>query len=779
MFWNSLINTKTSWVLFALGIASFFFLLDCSKQNDLVNVSRSNRIPKNIDFNFHVRPILSDRCYTCHGPDEKARKAGLRFDLETEAFKELSESPGHFAIVKGDVSNSQMVQRILSSNPEEVMPPPESNLILEDHEKEILKKWIEQGAEWKTHWSFIPPVKTKPPSVQNQDWPRNEIDHFILHKLESEGITPNPEASKEQLIRRLSFDLTGLPPTPEEIDIFLNDPTKNAYEKTVDRLLASVAFAENQAARWLDLARYADTHGYQDDLPRLMYPWRDWVIHAFDKNMPFDQFVKWQLAGDLLPNATKEQILATAFNRNHKITQEGGVIPEEYRTEYVADRSHTFATAFLGMTMECARCHDHKYDPVSQKEYYSLFSFFNSVEEKGLMDYGEIPQPTLTLTKKEIAEVLTFIKNVDEQDSLKIMVMADMPAPRKTYQLNRGQYDQPLEQVFPSTPECILPFPEALPPNRLGLADWLMDKDHPLFARVTVNRFWQQIFGNGMVSTPFDFGNQGALPVHPELLDWLAVHFRENNWDVKTLFKYIVLSSTYRQSSVVNAAMLERDPKNELLARGSRSRLTAEQIRDQALAISGLLVADVGGPSVKPYQPPGLWDEMTSGGGRVKYVPDTGDKLYRRSLYTYWKRTIPPPSMMTFDAAGRDICTVKRQSTSTPLQALVLLNDPQFLEASKVLAYNAIKKREPTKDCIQLIFRKATSRFPTAEELAGLTSLYKEQKNRFSNDEESINELIDIGEYELDLTAMDQANWAALTIIASTILNLDETITKS
>ncbi|MFT7605016.1 MAG: hypothetical protein ACI8VT_002609, partial [Saprospiraceae bacterium] len=606
MFRNSIILTKISLVLVALGITGLLFILNCSRQNDSEPSTLSYQVPAHIDFNFHVRPILSDRCYTCHGPDEKAREAGLRFDIEAEAFKELSETPGKFAITKGDIINSQMIHRIFSKDSAEIMPPPESNLFLEDHEKEILKKWIAQGAEWKTHWSFIPPKKAKLPPIESKNWVTNEIDYFILHRLEKEGIVPNPPATKEQLIRRVSFDLTGLPPTPEAIDLFLNDDDKNAYEKLVDQLLTAPAYAENQAAQWLDLARYADTHGYQDDLPRLMYPWRDWVIHAFDKNMPYDQFVKWQLAGDLLPNATTAQILATAFNRNHKITQEGGVIPEEYRTEYVADRSQTFATAFLGITMECARCHDHKYDPVLQKEYYSLFSFFNSVEEKGLMDYGEIPEPTITLTKKEIEEVLTFIKNVDEQDSLKIMVMADMPVPRKTYQLNRGQYDQPLEEVFPSTPDCILPFSEALPPNRLGLADWLMDKDHPLFARVTVNRFWQQVFGNGIVSTPFDFGNQGALPVHPELLDWLAVHFRENNWDVKAVFKYIVMSATYRQSSIVNPAMLERDPKNELLARGSRSRLTAEQIRDQALAISGLLITDVGGPSVKPYQPPGL-----------------------------------------------------------------------------------------------------------------------------------------------------------------------------
>jgi hypothetical protein len=408
-------------------------------------------------------------------------------------------------------------------------------------------------------------------------------------------------------------------------------------------------------ANWLDVARYADTHGYQDDLPRTMFPWRDWVIHAFNKNMPYDEFVTWQLAGDLLPDASKEQILATGFNRNHKITQEGGVIDEEYRVEYVADRTHTFGTAFLGLTFECSRCHDHKYDPISQKDYYSLFSFFNNLEEKGVIEYGSIPEPYATFTKEEIAESFGFINNADTLGELKVMVMQEMEKPRQAYILKRGQYDKQSDEVNADVPSNILPFEESFPKNRLGLAQWLTDEKHPLFARVTVNRFWQQLFGQGLVGTSNDFGNQGTLPTHPALLDHLALKFIELDWDVKAMMKYIVMSATYQQSYKVSKDVLEFDPKNELYAHAPRMRLPAEKIRDHALSISDLLVKEVGGPSVKPYQPAGLWDEMTSGGGRTQYKQDTSKKLFRKSLYTYWKRTVPPPSMMTFDATARDL----------------------------------------------------------------------------------------------------------------------------
>ena len=546
----------------------------------------------------------------------------------------------------------------------------------------------------------------------------NPIDNFVLAKLENQGLKSLGPANKENLIRRVTFDLTGLPPTLEEIDDFLHDNSEDAYEKVVDRLLNTDAYAETMATNWLDLARYADSHGYQDDLERIMFPWRDWVIHAFKKNMPYDEFVTWQLAGDMLPNPTREQIIATAFNRNHKITQEGGVIPEEYRVEYVSDRTQTFGTAFLGLTFECAKCHDHKYDALSQKDYFSLFSFFNNIPEEGLIEpYGAIPKPYITLTKKEIEEQLHFINNLDNLDSIPLMVMEEMPEKRQAYILNRGAYDKPTTPVDPDLPKSILPFDDSLPKDRLGLSQWLFSKDNPLTARVTVNRLWQQCFGKGIVSTPYDFGNQGALPTHPKLLDWLAIEFMKSGWDQKAILKTIVMSATYQQTSKSTDELNEIDPENNLLAHAPRLRLSAEMIRDHALATSGLLDNTVGGPSVKPYQPDGLWAETIGGGGGslAQYVRDEGTKIYRRSIYTFWKRTVPPPSMMTFDAASRDICSVKRQSTSTPLQALVMLNDPQIVEASRVLAYQTIAQKETVKDRIAMMFRLATSRNITEE----------------------------------------------------------------
>jgi hypothetical protein len=738
-------------------------------------------VPDVVDFNFHVKPILSDRCFKCHGPDENTREGGLRFDTKEGAFAALGENADHYAIVPGQPEKSALVQRIYAGDRNEVMPPVESNLQLEEHEKAILKRWIEQGAEWKEHWSFAPPVKPRAPEVQAKDWPRNEIDRFILARLEREGLAPSEEADRATLIRRLSFDLTGLPPSTEEIDAFLADKSPDAYEKLIDRLLDTDAYAENMAARWLDIARYADTHGYQDDLERVMWPWRDWVIHAFKKNMPYDEFVTWQLAGDLLPAPTREQIIATAFNRNHKITQEGGVIPEEYRVEYVADRTQTFGTAFLGLTMECARCHDHKYDPVSQKDYYQLFSFFNNVPENGLIEpYGAIPEPYIKLTRKEIEETLTFIQNVDQMEDIPLMVMKEMDQPRQAYILKRGAYDKQADPVGPGTPESILSFSGDLPPNRLGLARWLFDPQNPLTARVTVNRLWQQIFGRGIVATPDDFGNQGALPSHPELLDWLAVRMIEEKWDVRVVLKLIVTSATYRQSSKAGPELRTIDPENRLLARAPRVRLPAETIRDHVLASSGLLVRKVGGPSVKPYQPEGIWEETTGGGGgsTARYIVDEGDKLYRRSIYTFWKRTVPPPSMMTFDAASRDFCVVSRQRTSTPLQALVLMNDPQVLEACRMMAYQAVGRKATAEERIAYMFRRATSRTPAEDEISSLTDYFSVEKQRFEKQPEAARSLLSIGQCEHQELLPDP-EMAAYAVVANAIFNLDETISKN
>jgi len=740
------------------------------------------RIPEKVDFTFHVKPIISDRCFKCHGPDKNAIEGGLSLNTAEDAYKALGEKKDHFAIVPGDTEKSQLVYRIHSEDPNVLMPPPESNLELTEFEKKILTKWIEQGAEYKEHWAFIAPQKPIPPTSPNTSWGNNEIDQFILAKQDENGLTPSEPASKEKLIRRLSFDLTGLPPTQEQIDQFKSDTADNAFEKLIDLYLNTQDYAEHMASEWMDIARYADTHGYQDDFERIMWPWRDWAIHAFNKNMPYDEFITYQLAGDLLPNPTKEQILATGFNRNHKITYEGGVIPEEYRVEYVEDRTLTFGTAFLGLTLECARCHDHKYDPISQQEHFELFSFFNNINEKGLVsNQKETPEPYLVISDKEKKGIYDFINfEKSEMKEIPLMVMKEMEEPRPAYILDRGVYDLPTEQVYPNTPASILPFPDGYPKNRLGLAKWLFQKDNPLTARVTVNRLWQRMFGTGLVSTSFDFGNQGALPTHPELLDFLAIKMQEENWDLKKMLKYIALSTTYQQSTKVSDEIMERDPENKWLTHAPRLRLSAETIRDQALQLSGLLNKEIGGPSVKPYQPEGIWEETTGGGGgtTASYIQSEGGDLYRKSLYTFWKRTVPPPSMMTFDASSRDLCSVKRQQTNTPLQALVLLNDPQLIEASRVMAFNEwLSNKSDVNKQISSLFQKATSRLPDEDEIQMLYDYYNQALSKIKSQEISAEEYLSIGTFQTEKD-IPKDQWAALSLTAHTILNLDETITR-
>ncbi|HAP58046.1 MAG TPA: hypothetical protein DCR93_00520, partial [Cytophagales bacterium] len=644
--------------LFAVGVVLGFA---CQKTNETPAQSEvvlSEEVPELVDFNFHVKPILSDKCFACHGPDKGNQEAGLALHEPERALMALGEHLDRFAVVPGDTVSSLLVQRIYATDANELMPPPESNLVLTDYEKQVLTQWIAQGAPYKKHWSFIPPTQAEIPET-GQDWARNEIDRFVAQGLEGTGLTRSPEAPKTKLLRRVSYVLTGLPPTAEDLNRFEANTAPDAYEREVDRLLASTAYAERMAQIWMDLARYADSHGYQDDPERFMWPWRDWVIHAYDKNLPYEEFVTWQLAGDLLPDAGLEQIIASGFNRNHKITYEGGSIAEEFRTEYVADRAQVVGTAFMGLTVECARCHDHKYDPVSQSNFFELFAFFNNVNERGFMEpVGTTPEPFITLTQEEISTVASFVNMPDSVPQVELMVMEEMPQPRQAYILARGQYDAPTTPVSPATPESILPYGDR-PANRLGLAQWLFDAENPLTARVAVNRLWQQVFGSGIVATSYDFGNQGALPSHPELLDHLALQYQREGWDTKAMLKYLVMSATFRQSAKTDARMEEIDPENRLLARSPRIRLDAEMIRDQALLASGLLNEEVGGPSVKPYQPEGLWAETIGGGGDLrKYVPDTGDLLYRRSLYTFWKRTVPPPGMLTFDAANKDLCTV-------------------------------------------------------------------------------------------------------------------------
>ncbi len=735
-----------------------------------------------VDFNFHVKPILSDKCFACHGPDAKKRQAGLRLDNEEGAFKALNSDPNHYAIIRGNADESILIKRIFSEDALFQMPPPESNLILTDDEKNTLKKWIEQGAEYKQHWAFTPPAKPEVPD--GDDGCINEIDHFIRAKLSDMGLEPSLTADKERLIRRVSFDLTGLPPALDQVDEFLNNDSPDAYEKVVDQLLASPSYGERWANYWLDVSRYGDTHGYQDDLPRVMWPWRDWVIHAFNQNLPYDKFVTWQLAGDLLPDATREQILATGFNRNHKITQEGGAIPEEYRTEYVVDRTNTFGKAFLGISLECSRCHDHKYDPVSQKDFFSTFAFFNQANEKGLINYGELPKPNIAITQTDLDSILNFIngKTIGAKDTIKVMVMSDRE-PRKTFVLNRGQYDEPTEvEVSPSAPTSIMPYPDKFERNRLGLAKWLFSPDNPLASRVIVNRLWQEIFGRGIVATSDDFGNQGSLPSHPELLDYLAVEFRENGWDIKAMLKFMVMSATYRQSSTSSKKLQEEDPDNIWLARSSRYRLSSEMIRDNMLFSSGLLHQELGGPSVKPYQPEGLWEAISvgiKGRGETEYIADKGEKLYRRSLYTYWRKTIPPPSMLIFDAPLKEFCEVRRVRTSTPLQALNLLNDPQMLEAARVLGTGLIEARELSlEEKITTAFRRIISRQPDKSEVDVLLQAYQEEYDRYASDPAAAEQFLMVGEYPQN-KSLDQIQCAAMMHVATIIYNLDEAISKS
>ena len=732
------------------------------EENTTINTSQEIITYDIVDFNYDVKPILSDKCYACHGPDDKARQANLRLDIKSGIETALELNNNRYILDVKHVENSELIKRIESEELNFVMPPPESNLKLSENEKIVLKKWIEQGAKWEPHWSYTKPKLYDIPKTTFEDWPTNEIDFFISKKIEENGLKPSPKENKEILLRRVSFDITGLPPTIDQIDSFINDNSKDAYEKVVDRLLKSSSFGERMASIWMDLARYGDSHGYQDDQERIMWPWRDWVIHAYNDNLPYDKFITWQIAGDMIPNATKEQILASGFNRNHKITQEGGVIPEEYRVEYVADRTVTTSKIMMGLTVECARCHTHKYDPITHDEFFSLYSFFNNVEENGIIAYGDTaPKPNLTISKKDIENELSFVNLPDSINKVTLMVMKESENLRKTYVLNRGSYDAPLNEVSPGTPEVVLPFDQnKYPKNRYGLSKWFFEEENPLTSRVAINRLWQQFFGVGIVSTPDDFGSQGSKPSNPELLDWLAYTFQNTDkWDTKKFIKRIVMSSTYTQSSKINITNKKIDADNTYLSYYPRQKLTAEMVRDNALASSGMLVNKVGGPSVKPMQPDGLWNEVTGGGGGslAFYVPDSGENLFRRSLYTFWKRTVPPPAMMIFDAPTRDNCVAVRQKTSTPLQSLALMNDPQYLMAAEHLSNKIYSDQNLNRDGkIIKIYRSVTSRKPSKTELDKL--------NRYVSDVMETNK---ISEKE------------AFVLLCELIYNLDETTQKS
>ena len=703
--------------------------IDISVQNfEAQNISN---IPNNVDFNFDVNPIISDKCFACHGPDEKQRKANLRLDTK-EGLYQMTEDLNKKIIDLENLDKSEIINRIFHKNESIIMPPPESNLSLSEYEKQVLKKWILQGAKWRKHWSFNKPEKPNLPKIKNSDWTENEIDFFIAKNIEKNNLEFSKTESKEILIRRLFFDIIGLPPSIKKIDEFINDNSNNAYEKIVDDLLSSKNYGERMASIWMDIARYGDSHGYQDDTERTMWPWRDWVIHAYNSNISYDKFITWQIAGDLIPNATKEQIIATGFNRNHKITQEGGVIPEEYRVEYVADRAITTSKLMMGLTMECARCHTHKYDNISHDEFYGFYSFFNNINEKGLIEYGDFsPEPKFTVSKSDLDSGLDFIKLPDSLDQVTFMVMKESKNLRKTYVLNRGLYNLEMNEVKPTAPSAVMKMNKDNA-NRLDLANWFFDKDNPLTSRVVVNRLWQQFFGVGIVATPDDFGSQGNRPINPELLDWLAITYKDDdNWNTKKFIKRIVMSSSYRQSSFTNDKNYNIDPENVYISRFPRQKLSAEMIRDNILKSSGLLVNKLGGPSVKPLQPAGLWDEVTGGGGGslAKYEMSSGDNLYRRSLYTFWKRTVPPPTMMIFDASSRDNCEVKRQNTSTPLQSLALMNNPEFQKAALHLSSKIFNEKMVLSSKINLLYRTITGRTPNKKEVSKLKDYYNEENS--------------------------------------------------
>lgn len=969
-------------------------------------------------FNRDIRPILSDNCFSCHGPDQNERQADLRLDVRDEAI-------ANGAIAPGDAQASGLASRILTTDSSLRMPPAESGKELSQAQKELLVRWIEQGAEYQQHWAFVPVAPSVPPPVVRTDWPRNALDRFVLARLEQEGLSPSPEAMRATLIRRLTLDLTGVPPTVHEVEAFVSDASPRAVETVVDRLLASPLFGEQMAVPWLDAARYADSNGYQVDRDRELWAWRDWVINAFNRNLPFDQFTIEQLAGDLLPNATLEQRIASGFHRNHMLNEEGGIIPEEFLAEYTADRVETTAAVWLGQTFNCTRCHDHKFDPFTQRDFYALKAFFHNVPERGVGSYGspirqnappfiKLPAPAierqiadLGVQLKAASDQLAFLNQqasdeldawasrvanqtvtwtraqpsvaegsvpaplidsaagtfefspsesgmqrlrvvaqlpvgrvtairlecsstgaesnlqwtglkvqasqpielraIDAGDSLSTaeaaklldaneqtkvaisakpdrpvradfilatpleiettaqlelelgleaavagvrwrllttdadttlmgppaiielakkeagqrtaserqalldfrltqdheygrlkseseslqkqianaeleipttLVMEELAEPRATFVLMRGAYDKPGEPVTASTPAALPPMDESLPRNRLGLAQWLVNPANPLTARVTVNRFWQQAFGNGLVMTSEDFGAQGGLPSHPELLDWLAAEFIRTGWDVKGLMKLITTSATYRQQSIRTPQLHQLDPDNRLLARGPRFRLAAETIRDQALAVSRLLITSLGGPSVRPYHPPGLYEQVTAGSGYNVYVPGTRDELFRRSLYTYWKRSVPHPAMLLFDAPFRETCTLRRSRSNTPLQALNLLNDPTYVEAAKFLALRMMSEAgDSIQSRLSHGFRLLLAREPRPEELAVLRAALDRARDDFRADAESAKALLAIGSAPWD-TSYDPVDLAAFATVAATLLNLDEAVTK-
>lgn len=818
------------------------------------NLIRGEDLEELVSFNHDIRPIMSDTCFQCHGPDKNSREADLRLDSIEGATRDLG---GYAAIVPGDPDESELVWRILTDDDSDRMPPVEHPRSLTDREKELFRKWVEQGAEYEAHWAFIPPERRELPDERDPNWERNPIDAFVFSELKERGLNPSPEADKESLIRRLTLDLTGLPPTLDEVEAYLSDRSPDAYEKVVDRLLASPRYGERMVWEWLDAARYADSNGYQNDDERGMWPWRDWAVDALNSNMPFDQFTIEQLAGDLLPEASQDQKLATAFLRNHMINGEGGRLAEENRIDYLVDQTDTVSTIWMGLTMGCARCHDHKYDPVSQREYYQLMAFFDKTEVKGngrnphtapILDLSteihakrieELEQAkTIAAEKLDVIERAIFprpegeltieserVKNIENgtiQGLFKQPVIERRPEPlvaivsayqetepeyvqatldfistykdldvysnsrpivmimedsveRDTHMLGNGLYDQPGEKVITGFPSALNGGEEETGDfNRLDLAEWLMSEENPLTSRVTVNRYWQQFFGRGILEQVENFGVQSKPPVHEALLDWLAVEFLENNWNVKELHKLIVTSATYRQSSRVSPELKELDPQNELLARGPRFRMPSWMIRDQALAVGELLNESRGGPPVMPYQPEGIWKEASF--GFIEYKQGSGEDLYRRSLYTFWRRIVGPP--IFFDATPRQVCEVKAKRTNTPLHALTTLNDVTFAEAARGFAERLLTEfNGGDSKRLQSAFRLTTSRKPNKTEQRTLKTALDKYRTHFSKDPDSALKVASAGESKRNerLDPVEHAAWATVGLM---LLNLDETITK-
>ena len=849
-----------------------------------------------INFDQQIRPILADNCYACHGPDEESREGGFRLDDESSALGEADS--GSFPIVPEDAEESEVYLRITSDDEDLRMPPADFGKSLTVDEIQLLRDWIDQGAPWQQHWSFVVPEQVALPKVSDKSWPQQPIDLFILASLEKQGLTPSPPADKRTLIRRVTFDLTGLPPTREEVRSFLHDDSDDAYHRVVERLLNSQRYGEHMARFWLDAARYGDTHGLHLDNYREMWLYRDWVVQAFNDNLPFDKFVIKQLAGDLSADPSDGDLIATGFNRCHVTTNEGGSITEEVYVRNVVDRVVTTGTVFLGMTFECSRCHDHKYDPFTMRDFYSLFAFFNSLDGNAMDGNKARHEPTIQLPSSDQAaeqnrltgeiarikrDINAIVANVELADTASLADEAEpaaadseadrangsqpdkcyhsladwirdraadpkgLPKPiaaaikadeqdrsteqqsllrdyfvehvyaptretlaplhnelqqleqsltdlrqqipatlifrerdqlRPSFVLHRGEYDQRREEVSRATPAVLPALPAGAPLNRLGLAEWLVSPGQPLTARVTVNRLWQQVFGTGIVKTSEDFGSQGEPPSHPKLLDWLAVQFQKDLWDVKAMMKRLVMSATYQQSSRLTPQLAQQDPGNRLLARGPRYRLDAEMLRDQALAVSGLLVNKLGGPSVKPQQPDGLWFAVGySGSNTVRFKPDTGaDKVHRRTLYTFIKRTAPPPQMSTFDGPSRELCSVRRERTNTPLQALLLLNDPQYVEAARALAERVIRECDSSPPArANVMFELATARVPDDAERAELLEIYGDYHQTYASDLTAARALVG-SEDSQDDRPSDVSEFAAWTMVANLILNLDEVI---